>query len=173
MIEGLELGGVPLAVVISQVCGLPAIFVRKQAKTYGRCRLAEGGVIEGRRLAIVEDVVTSGGRVIDSCRELRARGADIAAVLCVIDREAAGRANLTSEQLELRSLFTMSELEEGWASIRDAGLHSAPMNPAEESIDQTGRLAGRQSDTSRRRRSQDSWGLRRRLLTAGSARRHR
>jgi orotate phosphoribosyltransferase len=40
---GLELGGVPLATMLSQLTGLPALFIRKQAKDYGTCRLAEGG----------------------------------------------------------------------------------------------------------------------------------
>lgn len=48
---------------------LPTLFVRKQAKTYGTCQLAEGGRVRGRRLAVIEDVVTSGGQVIESCRE--------------------------------------------------------------------------------------------------------
>jgi orotate phosphoribosyltransferase len=113
VLAGLELGGVPLAVVASQVSGLPTVFVRKTAKTYGTCRLAEGGEVAGRRIAVIEDVVTSGGQVIESCRELRDREADIAVVLCVIDREAGGRENLAAEGLELRSLFTMSQLRGG------------------------------------------------------------
>jgi orotate phosphoribosyltransferase len=113
VLAGLELGGVPLAVVVSQVCGLPAVFVRKTAKTYGTCRLAEGGEITARRVAVIEDVVTSGGQVIESCRKLQAREADISAVLCVIDREAGGRENLAVEGLELRSLFTISQLRQG------------------------------------------------------------
>jgi orotate phosphoribosyltransferase len=112
LLAGLELGGVPLAVVASQVSGLPSVFVRKAAKTYGTCRLAEGGEVAGRRIAVIEDVVTSGGQVIESCRQLRDRGADIAAVLCVIDREAGGRENLVAEDLDLRTLFTMSQLKE-------------------------------------------------------------
>src|ERR687898_888499 len=66
-LAGLELGGVPLATVLSQVTGLPAGFVRKQAKPYGTRRLAEGLEVAGRRLVVVEDVVTSGGAVVDSC----------------------------------------------------------------------------------------------------------
>jgi orotate phosphoribosyltransferase len=109
-LAGLELGGVPLAVLVSQVCGLPALFVRKEAKTYGTCRLAEGGGVERRSLAIIEDVITSGGQVIASANALRERGAEAETVLCVIDREAGGRAHLRDQGLELRSLFTMSEL---------------------------------------------------------------
>jgi orotate phosphoribosyltransferase len=109
-VGGLELGGVPLATMVSQLSGLPALFVRKEAKPYGTCRLAEGGEVAGRRLAVIEDVVTSGGQIIRSCAALRDSGAEIAAVLCVIDREAGGRENLAAERLELRSVFTMTEL---------------------------------------------------------------
>jgi orotate phosphoribosyltransferase len=109
-VAGLELGGVPLATMVSQLTGLPALFVRKSAKEYGTCRLAEGGEVEGRQVVVVEDVVTSGGQVVESCRALRDRGADIQVVLCVIDREGDGRGALSSDGLELRPLFTMSQL---------------------------------------------------------------
>jgi orotate phosphoribosyltransferase len=59
---------------------------------------------------VIEDVVTSGGQLLASCRELRERGARIAAVLCVIDRQAGGRESLAAEGLELRWLFTSGEL---------------------------------------------------------------
>jgi orotate phosphoribosyltransferase len=110
-LAGLELGGVPLATVLSQVTGLPAGFVRKQAKPYGTRRLAEGFDVAGRRLVVVEDVVTSGGAVVGSCRALRAEGAEVAVALCVIDREAGGRANLADIGVELRPLFTMTQLK--------------------------------------------------------------
>jgi orotate phosphoribosyltransferase len=109
-LAGLELGGVPLATVLSQVTGLPAGFVRKQAKPYGTRRLAEGLEVAGRRLVVVEDVVTSGGAVVDACRALRAEGAEVAVAVCVIDREAGGPANLAGIGVELRPLFTMSRL---------------------------------------------------------------
>ena len=110
-LAGLELGGVPLATMVSQLTGLPTLFVRKEAKAYGTCRLAEGGEVQGRRLAVVEDVITSGGQVIESCRELRERGGEIGVVLCVIDREAGGADALAAEGLPLRSAFTMSRLK--------------------------------------------------------------
>lgn len=109
-LAGLELGGIPLVTMLSQRTGLPARFVRKEAKTYGTCRLAEGGDVDGLRLCVVEDVVTSGGAVVDAARELRARGAQLATVVCVIDREASGRENLADIGLEFRALFSMSQL---------------------------------------------------------------
>ncbi len=111
-LAGLELGGVPLATACSHVCGLPTLFVRKRVKSHGTRRLAEGGPVAGTRLVILEDVITTGGQVIDSSRKLRLDGANILAVLCVIDREAGGAANLRRAGLEMRSLFTMSELRD-------------------------------------------------------------
>ena len=61
-LAGLELGGIPLVTLLAQVTGLPALFVRKAPKDYGTCRLVEGGTGAHRRLVIVEDVVTSGGK---------------------------------------------------------------------------------------------------------------
>ena len=112
-LAGLELGGVPLATMLSQVTGMPSYFVRKQAKTYGTCRLAEGGELQGQRLCIVEDVVTSGGAILDAAVELRDRGAVLGPVVCVIDRESGGPEKLAVEGLELRALFRMSELAAG------------------------------------------------------------
>jgi orotate phosphoribosyltransferase len=110
-VAGPELGGIPLATMVSQLSGLPARFIRKQAKTYGTKRLAEGGELAGCRLTVVEDVVSTGGQLIESCRELRARGAEILAVLAVIDRQTGGAENLAAEALEFSALFTMAELE--------------------------------------------------------------
>lgn len=112
VLAGLELGGVPVATVLSQLSGLPTRFVRKQAKTYGTCQLAEGGDIAGRRVVIVEDVITTAGQVVQSVGALRERGAEIDTVLCVIDRQAGGTENLAKYGLELRALFTMSQLDE-------------------------------------------------------------
>ena len=111
-LAGLELGGVPLATMLSQVTGLPAGFVRKQAKPYGTRRQAEGLEVAGRRLVVVEDVVTSAGAVVEACGALRSEGAEVAVALCVIDREAGGPAKLAEIGVELRPLFTMTELKE-------------------------------------------------------------
>ena len=73
-LAGLELGGIPIATVLSQLTGLPTLFVRKQAKRYGTCKLVEGGAIADRKLAIIEDVVQSGGQIRESAQALWAAG---------------------------------------------------------------------------------------------------
>ena len=110
-LAGLEMGGIPLATMLSQFTGLPVLFVRKQAKEYGTCKIAEGGSVAGRKLLIVEDVVTSGGAITDAAKALLAEGAILADVICVIDRESSGPANLAKANLALKALFTMTELK--------------------------------------------------------------
>ncbi|HUB66567.1 MAG TPA: orotate phosphoribosyltransferase [Candidatus Methylacidiphilales bacterium] len=110
-LAGLEMGGIPLATMLSQLTGLPVLFVRKKAKEYGTCKIAEGGAVRRRRLLIVEDVVTLGGAILDAARALREEGAELGNVVCVIDRESGGPANLAKVNLTLKPLFTMSELK--------------------------------------------------------------
>jgi orotate phosphoribosyltransferase len=109
-LAGLELGGVPIATALSLHTGIPAIFVRKQAKEYGTCQLAEGGAIAGRRLLVIEDIVTSGGQVVESCIALRALGAEVDQALCVIDRQAGGVEALRAISVQLHPLFEANEV---------------------------------------------------------------
>ena len=110
-LAGLELGGVPLATMLSSVTGLPAFFVRKQPKKYGTEKVCEGGDIDGRNLLIVEDVVTTGGQLVLSAQDLRSEGGIVQHALCVIDRQGGGADVAASEGITLYALFTMSELE--------------------------------------------------------------
>ncbi len=112
VLAGLEMGGIPIATILSQISSIPTLFVRKEAKEYGTCKLAEGGEVEGKNIVIVEDVVTSGGQIKLSATELRKEGAVIETVLCVIDRESGGGENLEKEGLNLVALYTKSELEQ-------------------------------------------------------------
>lgn len=111
LLGGLELGGVPLATVLSLQTGLPALFVRKKAKEYGTCKLAEGPDVAGRRVTLVEDVITTGGAVRDATRALREAGATVAAVVCAIDRSPAGENPLADVGLEVRPVLTKEQLD--------------------------------------------------------------
>ncbi|WP_406517452.1 orotate phosphoribosyltransferase [Streptomyces sp. NBC_00134] len=110
VLAGLEMGGIPVVTALGRHTGLPCAFVRKQAKMYGTCRLAEGAEIEGRRVLVVEDVVTSGGQIVLSTADLRGLGAQVDHALCVIDREQGGSAALKAQDIGLLSLLTAGEL---------------------------------------------------------------
>ena len=112
VLAGLEMGGIPVVTALGRHTGLPCAFVRKQAKPYGTCRLAEGAEVAGRRVLVIEDVVTSGGQIVLSTAELRALGANITMALCVIDREQGGADALAAEGVELTSLLTATDLRD-------------------------------------------------------------
>jgi orotate phosphoribosyltransferase len=111
LLGGLELGGVPIATVLSSLTGLPALFVRKKAKEYGTCKLAEGPDVSGRRVTLVEDVITTGGAVRDATNALRDAGAVVEVVVCAIDRSPAGDNPLADVDLEVRSVLTKAQLD--------------------------------------------------------------
>lgn len=108
---GLELGGIPVVTMLSQVTGLPCVFLRKRAKEYGTRKYAEGPELAGRRLLLVEDVVSSGGAILDQVRVLESDGITAKQAVCVIDRRRAGQDALTDTGVALTALFTMSEIE--------------------------------------------------------------
>lgn len=110
-LAGLEMGGIPLATALSMETGLPTAFIRKEAKSYGTCQFAEGVVIKNKNICLIEDVITTGGQVIQSTKNLRNEGAKVNQVLCVIYRGNLPAQNLLNENLNYQPLFTMSELK--------------------------------------------------------------
>jgi len=95
MIGGLEMGAVPLATAVATVSHtlgqpVPAFFVRKTAKEHGTQSLIEGlpngQTIAGKRVAVVEDVTTTGGSAIKAVQQIKAAGAEVACVITIVDR---------------------------------------------------------------------------------------
>lgn len=111
LLGGLELGGVPIATALAARTGHRALFVRKTAKEYGTCKLAEGPEVAGRVVTLIEDVITTGGAVRGATGTLRAAGAVVTTVLCAIDRSPAGQNPLSDVGLEVRAVLTKAELD--------------------------------------------------------------
>jgi orotate phosphoribosyltransferase len=111
ILGGLEMGGIPLSTALSLETNLPSVFVRKKAKEYGTRKLAEGIDFYNKQMCVIEDVVTTGGQIILSVKELRELGAKIDTVLCVIVRDPKAFDKLAEEGLKLKPLYTMEELK--------------------------------------------------------------
>lgn len=121
VLAGLEMGGLPIATALSLRTGLPVIFVRKVAKTYGTARLAEGKDVGGRRLTVVEDVITSGGQVVISTGDLRDLGATVTDAVCVVERGEGGEAALADAGVTLHPLLRRAELDAARGDRQRAG----------------------------------------------------
>lgn len=111
VLAGLELGGVPIATAMSLASGLPTVFVRKEAKTYGTCLAVEGGDVAGKRVLLVEDVITTGGAVADAVSLVRAAGAQVIGVVCAIWRGEGGPGIAPLPDLPVWAAFTRADLQ--------------------------------------------------------------
>lgn len=110
LLGALEMGGIPIATAISLKTNIPVVFLRKEAKEYGTCKFAEGPNIKGKKICLIEDVITTGGQVVITTEMLRKEGAFVDDVLCVIDRSEGKIEKITEAHLRLRPFFTMDEL---------------------------------------------------------------
>lgn len=116
-VGGMTLGADPLVTavtVLSHEAGrpLPGFIVRKQSKGHGTDQYLEGlaNFAPGARVAMLEDVVTTGGTLLKAIGRVRDAGFDVVAVLCVLDRQEGGREALAEAGYELVSIFTRKEL---------------------------------------------------------------
>jgi orotate phosphoribosyltransferase len=111
-LAGPELGAVALAAAAALAGDLPFLIVRKERKDYGTAKRLEGVFEAGERVCLVEDVVTSGGAVLEAVQALREEGLECATAICVVDREEGGADALARQAVRLRPLFRASELLE-------------------------------------------------------------
>ena len=114
-VGGLTLGADPVSYAIayaSAIAGTPlrAFTVRKEAKVYGTGRLIEGPFREGDRVAVIEDVITTGGSALRAVDAIRAAGGVVAGVLALVDREEGGREALVGAGLPVLALARASDI---------------------------------------------------------------
>jgi orotate phosphoribosyltransferase len=109
-IAGAELGAVPLAAATAMACGKPFVIVRNQRKDYGTAKQIEGILNAGETVLIVEDVLTTGGQVLEAARSLKDAGAKIDRIVAVIDRQEGARENIESAGFTFEALFTATDL---------------------------------------------------------------
>lgn len=111
LLGAMDMGGIPLATAIALKTRKEMVFVRKEAKSYGTCKFAEGPDVEGKKICLVEDVITTGGQVVISTGMLREKGAIVENVVAVIDRSLGDHSKLEGANLSLSALFTMDQLK--------------------------------------------------------------
>lgn len=111
VIAGLEMGGIPLVTAISLETGLPAAFVRKEAKTYGTCRALEGQDVAGKKVTFIEDVITTGGAVADAYQLATSENAQVLAVVCAIWRGEGAPHIAKAPDLKVLPAFSREDLE--------------------------------------------------------------
>ncbi|MCK4603292.1 MAG: orotate phosphoribosyltransferase [Deltaproteobacteria bacterium] len=116
-VGGMTLGADPLVTAVSVVSfiegrPIPAFIIRKEAKGHGTGSWIEGksNIPLGSKVALVEDVVTTGGTLIKAIERTEEEGYKVAQVLTVVDREEGGEKALSNAGYELSSLFTRGDI---------------------------------------------------------------
>ena len=114
-VGGLTLGADPISYAIAYASAssdapLRAFTVRKEAKAHGTGRLIEGPFREGDRVAIVEDVITTGGSALRAVDAVRSAGGTVLGVLALVDREEGGRDALERAGLSVIALTRAAEI---------------------------------------------------------------
>jgi orotate phosphoribosyltransferase len=129
-LAGPELGAVPLAAAASLASRLPFLIVRGEAKEHGTANRIEGAFDAGERVALVEDVVTSGGAAVEAVRAVRQAGLECRVAVCVVDREEGGADALARIGVRLYPLFTARDVSGAeWPAAASPTAANAPQTP--------------------------------------------
>ncbi|CAG9786316.1 unnamed protein product [Diatraea saccharalis] len=109
---GVPYTALPIATLLSVRAKKSMLMRRKEAKAYGTKKMIEGHYEAGQSCLIIEDVITSGSSVLETVKDLRKEGLKADRALIILDREQGGRENLAKNDVQIKSLFTMSKLIE-------------------------------------------------------------
>ncbi|HIK02057.1 TPA: orotate phosphoribosyltransferase [archaeon] len=109
ILAGGETAGIPYAAWISARSNIPMAYIRRRPKGYGRTSQVEGSMDSGKKVLLVEDLITTGYSKASFVEGIRNTGATIEHCLVVFDREQGGRERLKENGIELHSLVTLSE----------------------------------------------------------------
>ncbi|BDH79916.1 MAG TPA: orotate phosphoribosyltransferase [Methanothermobacter sp.] len=110
-IAGPALGAVPIATAVSLKTKKPLIIIRKEKKGYGTSKLIEGTIKEGDKVAIIEDVTTTGNSLLRAIRIIEENGGRVRRAFVIVDREEGAKKNLQREGFTLEPLFSISQMK--------------------------------------------------------------
>jgi len=121
-VGGLTFGADPLAVATafaSEMNGQPinALSIRKTKKDHGIVRWIEGDVQPGQRIAIIDDVATTGGSTIKAIERARSEGLQVVQAVILVDRQEGGLENIGRYVDRVSSIITRDELIERWQDL--------------------------------------------------------
>ena len=114
-VGGLTFGADPIAVATSFASHLKqtpvkAFSIRKEQKDHGMVKWVEGDVEPGAKVAIIDDVATTGGSTITAVNRAKAEGLDVTRVITLVDRQEGGLENIRSHVSDVSAIITRDEL---------------------------------------------------------------
>ena len=113
-VAGLTLGADPIVAGVAMIGGYDGLIIRKEPKGHGTQACIDGPPqVEGAKITVLEDVVTSGKSAIKAVEKLREAGYTVNRVATIVDRQIGGEAdiNMCAAKLELFSLYSLEDLD--------------------------------------------------------------
>lgn len=110
LVCGVPYTALPIATCLSLDHGIPMIMRRKEKKDYGTKQMVEGVFQAGQRCLIIEDIITTGGSIIETADELKQAGLVVNDLIALVDREQGGRENLSAAHYNVHAVLTLSEI---------------------------------------------------------------
>jgi orotate phosphoribosyltransferase len=114
-VGGYSIGADPIVAAIAVISHqqgrpLPAFIIRKEEKSHGTRKMIEGNFRAGMRVALFDDVITSGGSIIKGAKQVEAEGGTVEVVMAVLDRQEGGREAIEGHGYKFLSIFTKKDL---------------------------------------------------------------
>jgi uridine monophosphate synthetase len=113
-LAALPYAALPIATVVSLLCGQPMLYPRKETKTYGTMAEIEGEYQPGETVVVIDDLATTGGSKLEALEKLGSAGLKVKDVVVLIDRQSGAAAALAEAGIRLHSVYTLSALLDIW-----------------------------------------------------------
>ncbi|MFT4148491.1 MAG: orotate phosphoribosyltransferase [Micrococcaceae bacterium] len=111
VIAGTATAGIPHAAWVAEILDLPMVYIRSKPKDHGKAQQIEGRITQGQKMVVIEDLVSTGGSVLDACKAATREGADVLAVAAIFSYELPeSKTNFAQANLPLISLTNYSTL---------------------------------------------------------------
>ena len=131
VIAGTATAGIPHAAWVAEILDLPMVYIRSKAKDHGKGNQIEGRIFEGQKMVVIEDLISTGGSVLEAAEDAKREGENVLGVAAIFTYELPkGKANFANAEMPLLTLTNYSVLIE--AALEEKYIDETELNLLKE-----------------------------------------